>query len=193
MSTQSQIDANRQNATKSTGPKTPEGKANSSRNAVKHGLTSDQLTVPHLEEKEEYETLLADLMGEFQPATPHEKILVERMAHNQWISLRALKLQTIFLDASLGDGSIHSDFGLLIRYHTCAQRAYNAAHAELIKARKQKEIPQNGFVSQTPAETPQPPAQTTPVAPLQPDPQPSTGPKPVATAPIPIEEIAKAA
>ena len=38
MATQAQIDANRQNAQKSTGPRTAEGKAAASQNAFKHGL-----------------------------------------------------------------------------------------------------------------------------------------------------------
>ena len=41
MATQAQIDANRANAQKSTGPKTPEGKAKSRRNGLKHGLTAE--------------------------------------------------------------------------------------------------------------------------------------------------------
>jgi hypothetical protein len=43
MSTQAQIKANRQNAQKSTGPKTDEGKAAASQNAVKHGLFAESV------------------------------------------------------------------------------------------------------------------------------------------------------
>ena len=43
MATEKQINANRQNAQKSTGPKTAEGKAAVSQNAVKHGLFAQSL------------------------------------------------------------------------------------------------------------------------------------------------------
>ena len=45
MSTEKQINANRQNAQKSTGPKTAEGKATSSKNAVKHGLFAEEAVI----------------------------------------------------------------------------------------------------------------------------------------------------
>ena len=46
MATEKQIAANRLNAQKSTGPKTPEGRAAVRLNGVKHGLTAETLVLP---------------------------------------------------------------------------------------------------------------------------------------------------
>jgi hypothetical protein len=46
MTSDRKAEANRQNALKSTGPKTPEGKAAVRLNAVKHGLLSEQVLLP---------------------------------------------------------------------------------------------------------------------------------------------------
>ena len=64
MSTLKQIDANRRNALKSTGPKTPEGKERSRCNAVRHGLTAE--TVIHaLEDAEDYEAFQASVISDY--------------------------------------------------------------------------------------------------------------------------------
>ena len=50
-----QIEANRRNAHKSTGPTSEEGKQQSRRNAVRHGLTAETV-IGALEEAEDYKT-----------------------------------------------------------------------------------------------------------------------------------------
>src|SRR5580700_9689044 len=139
MPTQKQIDANRANAQKSTGPKTEEGKAKSRLNRLSHGLASSATFVPG-EDPEELKALLTDLMDEYEPATPTEQILVEKMTLNQWLSLRAFRLQgQAFLDCPRNGGSfgIPKDLGVLIRYQTTAERTFHAAHNELVKVQKE--------------------------------------------------------
>jgi hypothetical protein len=58
MTSPKQIDANRRNALKSTGPTTPEGKERSRRNAVRHGLTAETV-IAVLENSEDYEAFEA--------------------------------------------------------------------------------------------------------------------------------------
>ena len=69
MSTQAQIDANRQNAKKSTGPNTAEGRANSAANSTRHGLTANPTTIlennPY--ERSQYDTLKAKLLKQCLP------------------------------------------------------------------------------------------------------------------------------
>ena len=61
--------ANRANAQLSCGPKTPEGKAKSSLNAVKTGLTGRTVLLPS-EDAEDYETHLLQYLEEFAPFLP---------------------------------------------------------------------------------------------------------------------------
>ena len=69
MSTQAQIDANRQNSKKSTGPKTAEGRANSAANSTRHGLTANPTTIfennPH--ERSQYDARKAKLLKQCLP------------------------------------------------------------------------------------------------------------------------------
>ena len=87
MATPAQIEANRQNSQKSSGPKTEAGKARSCRNRLSHGFTSSVLFIAD-EEREEFNLLLADLHNEFQPATASEQILLEKIVQNQWLLCR---------------------------------------------------------------------------------------------------------
>ena len=176
MATASQIAANRENSKKSTGPKTTEGKAKSCLNHLSHGFTSSTARLIPGENEEELKALLADLMDEYQPATPTEQILVEKMCQNQWLSGRAFRLQSDAFTTGGRGGyfavklTITKDLGVLIRYQTSAERAFHQAHKELVTAQKQREKSEIDFESQEATEPAEPPSA-----------QPQTGPK---TAPI---------
>ena len=88
---QRKLKANRENARKSTGPKTPSGKASSRRNAITHGLfVSHRTDFEALDENpQEYEDLLNGLWSQYQPVGRGEEIEVERIALCYWRLKRA--------------------------------------------------------------------------------------------------------
>jgi hypothetical protein len=96
---EAQLAANQANAQHSTGPSTPEGKAISSQNNFRHGLTQSEgdLILLESESKEAYAKALAGFQAEWKPKTETEHDLVERLASRQWLRRRAMKLQTQFL------------------------------------------------------------------------------------------------
>lgn len=92
MATLKQIEANRLNAQKSAGPKTETGKAVTRLNAVRHGVLSS-VAVAIGEDQELFDSWLAHLAEEFQPATPLEQALVEKIAVALWRSRRLLQAE----------------------------------------------------------------------------------------------------
>jgi len=68
MSTQAQIDANRQNAKQSTGPKTAEGRASSAANSTRHGLQANPTTIleNNPRERSQYDTLKTKLLKQIR-------------------------------------------------------------------------------------------------------------------------------
>ena len=95
MTNERQINANRENARHSTGPITPEGKARSSANAIRHGLLARQIVLP-FEDRAQYLELLAALEAEHQPEGPLETYLVHQMASSQWRLQRLTRIETGF-------------------------------------------------------------------------------------------------
>src|SRR5215208_1756330 len=83
MTSARKAEANRQNAQKSTGPKTPEGKAAVSLNALKHGLLSKEILLPG-EDEEALRELDERLRGELQPVGVVEDLLVDRITSLLW-------------------------------------------------------------------------------------------------------------
>jgi hypothetical protein len=88
-----QIEANRQNALKSTGPNTADGKQRSRRNALRHGFTAETVIEP-LESPEEYRTFEDAIVSEYLPQTPVEQELVHRLASLFWRLRRGTSIET---------------------------------------------------------------------------------------------------
>jgi len=74
---------NRTNAQHSTGPRTPEGKASSSRNALRHGLSSRTTLLPS-EDQAAYQQHCRKFIVEYRPPTPTETQLTQELADTSW-------------------------------------------------------------------------------------------------------------
>jgi len=99
MSTQEQINANRQNAQKSTGPRTDEGKAAVSQNAVKHGLFAE--SVIKGENEADYEVFHGKMLAELAPVGVVESVLADRIASLWWRLKRAERMQSQAIDVMI--------------------------------------------------------------------------------------------
>jgi len=97
MATEAQIEANRANAQKSTGPRTPEGKAQVARNAIRHGLLAREAVVVG-EDLDEFDLFRDQLRAELAPVGLVESLLVERIAGLSWRLRRAERFHTEAFD-----------------------------------------------------------------------------------------------
>jgi len=88
-----QIEANRRNARKSTGPVTEEGKQRSRCNAVRHGLTAETV-IGALEDAEDYRAFEAAIVADYDTQSAVERELVLRLASLLWRLRRATTMET---------------------------------------------------------------------------------------------------
>jgi hypothetical protein len=72
-------EASRRNGARSRGPKTPEGKARSAQNALKHGLRAQKHIVPPSEDAAEFEALEAALIEELAPEGALQSVLAQQI------------------------------------------------------------------------------------------------------------------
>jgi hypothetical protein len=98
MASEAQVVANRWNAQKSTGPRTPGGKTVVSQNAVKHGLLAEHAVVRG-EDPGQFEVFRDQMLGELAPAGQMESVLAERVVSLSWRLQRAERLQSAAFDA----------------------------------------------------------------------------------------------
>ncbi|MHC4518281.1 MAG: hypothetical protein ACYTAS_06820 [Planctomycetota bacterium] len=102
MASQAQIQANRTNAQKSTGPRTAHGKAVVAQNAVKHGLLARQAVIAG-EDPGQFETYRDQMLAELNPEGNVESMLANRAVGLAWRLLRAERLQNEAFDSLYTD------------------------------------------------------------------------------------------
>jgi len=99
-----QAASNRLNAQKSTGPRTPEGKARVAQNALKHGLYASKSIVnsPHLrEDRVQFDLLYQAAVEDLAPETLFQQALVERIVECLWRQRRVVAAETAQIHCQL--------------------------------------------------------------------------------------------
>jgi hypothetical protein len=104
MVTEAQILANRRNAQKSTGPRTIEGKAAVSQNAVQHGFSARQDVISS-ESQADFDQYRDRILAELDPASPMESMLAERIVGLSWRLKRVGRIQNQAIDALNADNT----------------------------------------------------------------------------------------
>jgi hypothetical protein len=125
MTTEAQIEANRKNALKSTGPRTTEGKEASSQNATKHGLRTNR-NVIKTESQEEFDIFRDNMLADLAPDGAMEEMLAERIVSLSWRLKRAEHFQNAVIDALIEHGLHGSSYGLSWS-SDCTQKAQDQA------------------------------------------------------------------
>jgi hypothetical protein len=153
MATKKQRSANRRNAKKSTGPKTPEGKAVSCMNRLSDGLYSSALILPG-ENRAHFEAILRQNRDLYQPQDASHHQLVDQLTATQWRMLRVELIEAGTL-IQYGDAPASDCLGpyeRVMRMHGRLSRlwfklykelqAIKEAHAQEVLAKKPCAIPQ---------------------------------------------------
>ena len=100
MSTKAQTIANRRNSQKSTGPRSPEGKAIVSKNAVKHGLFASENVIKG-ENQDDFDLYRDEMLGKLAPVGAVESMLAERIVSLSWRLIRAGRMQNQAIDVMI--------------------------------------------------------------------------------------------
>jgi hypothetical protein len=165
-------------ANRATGPRTDAGKARSSQNAIKHGLTSRTIVLAN-EDPAAWHRLLDSYLERFQPADPVEAHLLEQLAAAQWRIRRAWAIEsaTYDLEIAASDSYVRENFdqidqptrtaiahrnltdqsrslASIQRYEARLSREYHRALSELRalqQERRSREVPEHQSAAEPPA------------------------------------------
>ena len=151
MRSEKQIAASRANGALSRGPKTPEGKAVSSRNAIRHGLLANIIVLEE-EPSDAFQELCEAYDCRFEPRDEVEAAMVQEMVANYWRMRRAWAIENRYFDTAMAvqDGPCTTDrlmtafssladsnrLDLLHRYETRLHMMFQRAFRNLLTLRK---------------------------------------------------------
>ena len=186
MATQAQLDANRANAQKSTGPRTPEGRAAVSQNALKHGLTSMSPVAPG-EDPAEFLQFLDRWAAAYLPIGPAEEEVLRTAVVAAWRLRRIPAIEAGYYEMEQScDPSVSPAARLAFAHHHCArqlealscqearlQRTFDKAFRELerLQARPER-APKSVLENQTQFSAQPAESEPSPAAPAAPEPVP---------------------
>lgn len=135
-STAARRSANSANARLSTGPRTPAGKARSSQNARKHGLTSKDLVIGP-EDHQEFDELLAQFQDDIAPQGALQQNLFHQLVAAAWNLRRIRRMETelcshaaSYLDL-LNDDGLQAKLDRLARHASRIERTFHRSLKEL--------------------------------------------------------------
>jgi hypothetical protein len=194
MSSELKSETARANGAKSHGPVTPEGRAASSRNSLRHGLTAKSVVLP-AESSEDFQELLDSYIDQFQPQGGVEMDLIQAMAAARWRLQRMCGIETALLSTEIvrRNEDIDEEFenmhdvdrlafvfqkladhgqtlALLMRYEGALNRSYDRAFKQLLLLQSTHSRPQPNEPKPTQpaprAERPDEPAQNQPNEPM---------------------------
>lgn len=151
--TAAQFAANRANATKSTGPRTSEGRAVSAMNGQRHGLRSDSAALLPSESPEAWSALLDGLRKEWKPVGITEELLVERMASAEWKRRRSEVFEKggLVIEGAADDGPAMAlmrdchktqTVALTLRYRRACDAAFFQAMHSLERQQARRNLPE---------------------------------------------------
>src|SRR6266545_4845573 len=165
MASPAQVTANRANSQLSTGPRSVEGKAVSSSNSFKLGITAQSMIIPG-EDPAELDQLTADYEQRFQPVGPIEIALLQTIVRAQWMQFRydrieaavinsrmaALKDTEYPLGAVFAQDTEHGDtLYKIFRRHQSAQRDWYRAVETLGRVQAQRRLAESQPITRSAA------------------------------------------
>jgi hypothetical protein len=151
MTSAAQIAANRRNSTLSTGPRSAAGKAQSRRNALRHGLAARTLVTLPGEDEAEFAAFAADMMQDLAPDGAVEEALARRIATLAWRLERVARIEAQLVtgegrllaaesgnpDAALA--AFPEEMSALARYEGTLDRAFERA-MKLLRERQRMRL-----------------------------------------------------